>query len=241
MNHRVLLSAAAIAALAACSGAPDAEVDENSKAEETESTTDEAKASDKTDNKSEQAAGAAEKPTKVSTELTCSNPVKADDTGKTLVERYGKDAKVEMLSGPEGTQVAGVVLWDGDPKRVIEVGFFDDARTELGFVRFFEGSDWTLAELETGDTLERVIDINNKPIKFYGFEWDYGGGVTDLGGGALDSIGSCSVGMRLAYDIEGGSLIPNSLIGDREVSSTEPEVDKAHILVNELSIGFPVK
>ncbi len=240
MNHRVLLSAAAIAILTACSGAPDADVDDSSKAAETESTNDEAKVSDKKDDKSEQAADTAEKPTEVSTELTCSNPVTADDTGKTLIERYGKDAKVEMLSGPEGTQVPGVVLWDGDPKREVEVGFYDDARTELGFVRFFEGSDWSLAKLETGDTLERVIDINNKPIKFYGFEWDYGGGVTDFGGGVLDSIGSCSVGMRLYYG-EGGSSLPNSLIGDREVSSTEPEVDKAHILVNELSIGFPVK
>ena len=48
------------------------------------------------------------------TELTCSSPVKSNDTVASLRERYGDQARVETLHGPEGIEFPGLVLWPDD-------------------------------------------------------------------------------------------------------------------------------
>jgi len=42
--------------------------------------------------------------------ITCSSPVAPNDSGKSLRQRYGKDAVVQQLPGAEGETYKGLVL-----------------------------------------------------------------------------------------------------------------------------------
>lgn len=173
-----------------------------------------------------------------STELSCSYPVMASDTGASLLERYGDDAKLETLDGPEGTTLPGVVLWDGDDARAIEVGFDDEERTKLSLARVGGGSDWSVKGIKVGDTLAKVREVNGEPVKFYGFEWDFSGAVFGFGEGALDNLGGCGVQMSLTFDWDNAEY-DTALSGDVEISSDDDNVDQNAISVVELGIGFP--
>lgn len=169
--------------------------------------------------------------------ITCTFPVRAGDSAATLIARYGKDAKIETLFGPEAIELPGVVLWDGDPGRRVEVFFDDEARTNLLSAEISAGSRWKVAGLGVGDTLARLRQVNGKPLRFLGFEWDYGGTVIDLGGGALEDLGGCRTYFTLDYDVQEGQL-PDALLGDTEVSSDDPEVNDEAISVNTMGVTF---
>lgn len=171
-----------------------------------------------------------------STEVTCTYPVKTGDTGESLAERFGRNAEFETLNGPEGMEMPGVVLWQGDEARAIEVAFEDEARTALSFVRIV-GSDWSILGLQNGDTLETVSSVNAAPIKFYGFEWDYSGAVFGFEGGTLDNIGACSVQMSFIFDWEAGGY-SDRFAGEVQLSSEDKDIDQTKILIAELGVGF---
>lgn len=169
--------------------------------------------------------------------ITCTFPVRAGDSAATLIARFGKDAKIETLFGSEGIELPGVVLWEGDPERRVEVLFDDEARTSLLSAEVSAGSRWKVAGLGVGDKLARLRQFNGKPLRFFGFEWDYGGTVIDLGGGALEDLDGCRAYFTLGYDAHGGPL-PDALLGDTEVSSDDPEVNAEAISVNTMGVTF---
>lgn len=169
--------------------------------------------------------------------LSCSNPVSSDDTVGRLQARYGDEAQIAVLAGGEGTEIPGVRLWADDPKRMVEVGFDSEARTTVSFVRVFEGSDWNILDVSTGDSLERLVEANGGPISFYGFEWDYGGTVSDFRTGTFAAVDGCTVTMSLAYNYEAVDL-PPTLIGDAEVSSESADVPEGEFFVRELGLRF---
>lgn len=228
MAWKTLASVVAIAALTAGCGPTEGDKE----ADAIEGTASEPAASD--DEGKEDIA-----PKHAENELTCTYPVKAGDTAKSLMDRYGDDAKLATLDGPEGMQIPGVILWDSDPKRRVAVNFEDEARKTLTSVDVYEESDWTLAGIKANETLEKLRQVNGKPVKFFGFEWDYGGWVTDLGGGALDKLdGGCNAVFGLTYDYEKWQA-PDSLVGDTEVSSESKDVNSKMIYIYTLGVSFP--
>src|SRR6478672_12043623 len=58
--------------------------------------------------------------------ITCSSPVAPNDSGKSLRQRYGKDAVVQELHGAEGETYKGLVLLPRAADRRIEVSFTGD-------------------------------------------------------------------------------------------------------------------
>ncbi len=171
-------------------------------------------------------------------QLTCINPVSASDTARSLFARFGKAAQLATLPGGEGTEIPGLLIWPDDPKRRIEVAFQSEAREQLLFIRLTQESEWKVAGIGMGDTLERVIAINEGPINFFGFEWDYAGTVADYRGGKLEQLdGGCMPLMTLSYDAEFTNL-PSGLIGDAIVPSTSKDVPKDGLKVSELGLIF---
>lgn len=172
------------------------------------------------------------------TDLTCGYPARVGDTAKTIMDRFGDHAKFETLAGPEGMEIPGIVLWDGDPKLVVEIGFKDEARTKLDFVRVSEGSSWNIKDLKLGDTLEKVRAANGQPVKFYGFEWDYGGAVSSFEKGKLDKNGQCIIQMTLTYDWDNFDY-SDGLAGDVELSSDDEIVNQKAISIVQMGLGYP--
>ncbi|SCB53720.1 hypothetical protein GA0061098_102089 [Bradyrhizobium shewense] len=146
--------------------------------------------------------------------ITCASPVAPDDTERSLKQRYGKDAVVQELPGAEGERYKGVVLFPKASDRRIEVAFTDDkaGRASGLTLRDAKTSRWTVAGVTIGSSLADVQKANGKPFLVSGFEWDYGGFVTDWKGGALSRPlqGGCTVSIR--FGAKTGA--PRSLSGD---------------------------
>jgi hypothetical protein len=186
---------------------------------------------------SDSASASAEAKPTAATELTCTDPVRASDTAATLQERFGDQARVETLHGPEGIEFAGVVLWPDDPARRLEVVLAEEGQRTVSSVGMSRTSAWRAAGLALGDPLARANEANGKPFKLWGFGWDYGGYVSDLAGGKLAALpGGCRVVMDLGPSEDAD--VPDALIGEVELSSDDPRLAAAGVTIYELSLAF---
>ena len=86
------------------------------------------------------------------------------------------------------------------------------------------GTAWKFENgLKVGMTLEEVEKINGKPFKISGFAWDYGG-YANFEGGKLFG----KVSLRFNPSTE---EIPEYLMGDKELSSTDKKLRAAKPMV----------
>lgn len=83
--------------------------------------------------------------------------------------------------------------------------------------------------------LADLIESNGGPFTFTGFDWDYGGTVTDWQGGRLSGTQ-----VRLSYAPErlpaGG--LPAALMGDRPIESSDTLAQGIGLYVSEFTIGL---
>ncbi len=170
--------------------------------------------------------------------VTCEYPVKADDTANTLVQRLESAASREDIHIGEGFFIPGVVLWGDDPARRIEVVFAEeDGSGTATYLEFADGAKWTVGGIAIGDSAARVQQLNGAAFGFYGFEWDYGGSLIDMGAGSLRDLGGCAPRLSLAYDYEEVTLA-DDFIGDQAVSSDAEGLPVDTLEVNRLGIVF---
>lgn len=132
-----------------------------------------------------------------------------------LEKAYGaENVKRGDLDGPEGTTIPGARLFAGTD-RELEV-IWDESGKRVELVRII-GSAWTFENgLKAGMSVEEVEKINGKPFKIFGWGWDYGGS-------ALIEEGELAGKVMLSFD-PGDAEIPDGLVGDVELSSTDPKV-----------------
>ena len=106
-----------------------------------------------------------------------------------LEQRFGAaNVRVGDVPGAEGETSRGVILFPDDPKRRAYVYFKDAEHLRgLAMVRVMDaGSRWQLDNGMAIDTpLSELVAMNDKPLAFTGFDWDYGGVVSDWHGGRL--------------------------------------------------------
>ena len=170
-----------------------------------------------------------------SQDITCSHPVRPNDTAAKLHERFGAQARAETLYGPEGIELAAMVLWPDDPARRVEVILAEDAMRSVSLVSVSQNSDWRVAGLAVGDPLARVNEANGKPVGLWGFGWDYGGYVTDLNGGELASLpDGCRLMMRVGPPEH--AELADGLVGEVELTSDDPRLAAADVRIEELTL-----
>lgn len=171
---------------------------------------------------------------------TCTSPVSRNDTAATILHRYGAQARRETLPGAEGETFPGVVLYPRDRLRRVEIAFTDDARPRVASIRIRGNrSNWSIGNMALGDGIDQITSSNGRGFALSGFEWDYGGYVTDLKGGVLSRLpGGCRLGIRLSLPANVTNT-PNALMGDVSVDSTSPALRRLRPVVTELSLNWP--
>lgn len=160
-------------------------------------------------------------------------------SAKSLLAAYPGDAVVGTISGPEGSEAHGVILYGNDPARRVEITFWDEDMTKVSDVSLGAGATaWTgPSGLHLGSPLADVETANGKPFTLFGFGWDYGGFVNDLKGGQLAHLpGGCSLSVRL--ETPEGASVPDSLSGEKPLSSDDAAVRALGTKVARLSIGW---
>jgi hypothetical protein len=175
--------------------------------------------------------------------ITCASPVAPDDTERSLKQRFGKDAVVQDLPGAEGETYRGVVLFPKATERRIEVAFTDDKAKRASGLTLRDTaktSRWSVGGVTIGSSLAEVQKANGKPFLVSGFDWDYGGFVTDWKGGTLSRPlqGGCTVTIRFGKT----TGAPKSLSGDGvKAASDNATLVKWAPVVTEIGVNFPDK
>lgn len=128
----------------------------------------------------------------------------------------------------EGQSMEGLLLFPNTENELAIITIPDD-RTIFRVQQ--PNTAWKTPEgITIGTTLQELVEMNGKPINFYGFDWDYGGTVSNWNGGKLDSQ---NLLVRLRAE---GTY--QDLLGDQEFESTHPAVQNAVISVVEFSTYF---
>lgn len=170
---------------------------------------------------------------------TCTAPVSRNDTAAAILRRFGANAQRETLPGAEGDTFPGVVLYPRDRQRRVEIAFTDDARPRVASIRIRGNSSrWSFGGMALGDGLAQITSSNGRGFTLSGFEWDYGGYVTDLKGGALSRLpGGCRLGIRFSLPAS-ITTTPESVMGDVQLPSTNPALRRLRPVVTELSLNW---
>ena len=123
--------------------------------------------------------------------IGCMAPFTPMTTRADLAAAFGQgNISQETVDGPEGARVNVTAIYPVDAKRRAEVTFSDDAGgTGLtGVTVGRDATEWSgVNGLRIGDAIESVERSNGGGFMLSGFDWDYGGVVTDWKGGQLGS------------------------------------------------------
>lgn len=163
-----------------------------------------------------------------------------------LRQRYGADAVVlQELPLGEGETQSGAVIHPNDPTRRAYVYFVDgkiDGPISAIYVRDPD-SIWTgPLGLKPGITSEELARINGRPFRFLGFDWDYGGYVSDWTEGLLSKAflepGRLAVRLAAPTLADGVNLPDGYPQGEGEFASDLPVVREQPPKVVEMGLAF---
>lgn len=162
--------------------------------------------------------------------------LRPDDTLATARARLGAAQVVEEeLPGAEGETSSGWRLYPDDAERSIEVWLNEAGRPQALFVRGAK-SIWVRADgMRLGMTSTELQAKNGRPFKFFGFEWDYGGAISDWGGGALAVDGTTRGPVVLCPPEPYPKDYP---VGDSEFPSDDPRVLASPAVVCEFGVNL---
>jgi len=167
----------------------------------------------------------------------------AATTLQDLQQRFGEaNVSAREIPGAEGESMRGVVLFADDPTRRATLYFQDSEHLQgLSMISVDQAdSRWKLPSgIGIGASLADVQSRNGGPFTFSGFDWDYGGTITDWRGGKLQPANDKAVSERMQLRMpEGGSGDTPYPMGDSEFSSDDPRWKDLGIAVGGISVGF---
>ena len=160
-----------------------------------------------------------------------------------LETRFGPShVRVGEVPGAEGETFRGIVLFPDDPARRAYL-YFDDEQALRGLTTvgvFDMPSRWRLDNgVRVGMSLAELVALNGRPIAFTGFDWDYGGAISDWNGGRLQPAVNAPIArsVRLGHADAEGDAYP---MGDATFSSDDPHYPQLGRIarVEEIGVSF---
>lgn len=177
--------------------------------------------------------------------ITCTGTWAPTVTEHALVKAFGRANVVRgMIYLAEGAEERGTIVFPKDDKRRLEIIWKKNKRPE--WIRIPEGSGWTtFGGIRIGTKLAEVEKLNGRAFQLSGFDWDYGGFVTDSRGGKLDTIGGpCRLQLRFDRNVPGRPTRAqekaiDATSGDRELLSTDRNLRMFPVTLGEIIIQYP--
>jgi hypothetical protein len=152
-----------------------------------------------------------------------------------------KNVTFTKVDAAEGTKADATVVFPNDAGKRIEVIWHDeDARQKPASIVLGSKSTRKLEKnLRIGATLEEVQRLNGKPFKLMGFDWSYGGTVSDWNGGALGNVpGGCRLGVRFKADGMTPWTVRSKVLGESEFESTDANMRGSKPKVFDLFLSY---
>lgn len=161
--------------------------------------------------------------------------ITANTTESLLQELYGAE-KLRIRSVPiaEGNTQEGVVLYPDTPNEIEIIWETAASEGTPAFIRIGKDSTaWKTPDgITIGTSLEKLEEINGKPFIFNGFEWDFGGLVTDWNWGKLTSH------LVIALVPQNFTMLGDELLGEVQLSSDDPKVRALQPKVGSIVVTF---
>lgn len=178
--------------------------------------------------------------------LSCTGVFARDTNKARLASAFGAaNVRDGEIPGAEGSTERGTLIFPDDPARRIEILWQDEKNSRIpAMVRVGPESTWTFAveggALKPGQSLAEVRALNGGPFALAGFEWDYGGTVTDWKAGRLARIpGGCTLSVIFAPDPDAPEKARLKVSGDATFSSDGAAMKAVRPKVEVLSFGWP--
>ena len=175
--------------------------------------------------------------------LACAAPFGPDASHASIAAAFGRDAVVyRKIDGPEGEKIGATIVYPKDPARRLELIWDDEKkRSGLANVRFSETTAWIAPNgVRRGMSLSDVEALNGGPFVLSGFDWDYGGYVTDWKGGVLGRPlpGGCIVQVRFGYTPDAPEPAALAVSGDKEFPSNDRNMRLVKPRVGALGFAY---
>jgi len=179
-------------------------------------------------------------PTRV---LKCEGPFGRNASHADLVKAFGSSNVVYRdVEGPEAQPIKASVVYPNDPKAKLEVIWSDEKARRGPQVWVKDQSTWAAANgIRIGTPLAEVQQLNGKPFKLTGFDWDYGGHVTDWLGGTLaqPQAGGCILAVGFVHPEDAPDDNLTKVSGDSEFLSDNPDMRAVEPYVGMVLISYP--
>lgn len=175
--------------------------------------------------------------------LTCEGLFGEKATHAKMIETFGPaNVTYDKQDGAEGETYMATTLFKKRPADRLIVSWSDEKRRSKpeSIVARADastpGSNWRLPNgLRPGSSLADVEAANGKPFQLSGFEWDYGGYVTDWKGGSLaKGVGPCNVSIRFS---PGPGAKTDKVSGDKAILSSNPHMRAAKPFVSDITVS----
>jgi hypothetical protein len=175
--------------------------------------------------------------------IKCEGPFGRHASHADLVKAFGNNNVVYRdVEGAEGQKIKASVIYPNDPKAKLEVIWSDEKTRRGPMVRAKDQSAWATANgIRIGTALVDVENLNGKAFKLSGFDWDYGGHVTDWQGGALakPQPGGCIIGVEFVHPEDAPEENLTKVTGDSQFLSDNADLRAVEPYVGVVTISYP--
>ncbi|HEY0271602.1 MAG TPA: hypothetical protein VGC22_00400 [Chitinophaga sp.] len=151
---------------------------------------------------------------------------------KSLYDRYGKEnIAIRNTTDVAGNDIGQAYFLFPDTNNELELILHADSTNVITFSK--ENSGWKFPfGIKVGDPLEKVVKLNGRNFRIYGFEWEDGGTVESWEGGALEGKG---VEVLFKVVNSGDPKLYDSVTGNKKVSSDNAALKKMGVVVERVS------
>lgn len=165
-------------------------------------------------------------------------PIAITTTLEDLTNQLGAvNLSVARIPLGEGKFEQGTAVFPGDKNKELIIQWaIPNVKPKAVIIN---GTLWkTASGVGIGVRLSKLVELNNAPISFAGFGWDYSGYLTSWRGGSFEE----SLTLREKFV---GYLAPelpylpedyNALLGDTEYSSDLPEAARVNLKVSSMTV-----
>jgi hypothetical protein len=183
----------------------------------------------------------------IALEMKCAGVWAPATTEQALIATYGRaNVTREMVYIAEGDETPGTILFANDPARRAEIVWKDQRRyARPEWVRIPRESTWTAFGVRNGMTLAEIEKLNGRAFHLSGFDWDYGGMVTNWRGGSMDTIGGKTCRVSVEFEAtypenptKADEAAAEATGGDRQLISSSPHVKRMKPRVAEIIVSY---
>lgn len=176
--------------------------------------------------------------------IQCRNLWSPEATERELIAQFGRaNVRRDNVYVAEGTEEPGTILFPNDPKRRVEIVWRNKSKyARPEWLRIPADSRWTAFGVRPGMSLAELQTLNGRAFIFSGFDWDYGGFVTNWKSGKVGLLGGdvCNVSVRL--DAEFPENLSDDVLGkvsgEVDVASNSRHLKGIKIWVGEVIVSY---